>query len=38
MMVVGITATPEPLEKLNCPQHILPIDTTELRQYENRSI
>ena len=38
IMVVGITATPEPLEKLNCPQHILPIDTTELRQYENRSI
>ena len=38
MMVVGITATPEPLEKLNCPQHILPIDTKELRQYENRSI
>lgn len=37
-MVVGITATPEPLEKLACPQHIVPIDSNELRQYENRSI
>lgn len=37
-MVVGITATPESLDKLACPQHIVPIDTAELRQYENRSI
>ena len=38
IMVVGITATPEPLEKLHCPKHIVPIDATELRQYENHSI
>ena len=37
-MVVGITATPEPLEKLNCPQHIVPIDAAELRQYENQDV
>ena len=37
-LVVGITATPEPLEKLACPQHLVPIDAEELRQYENRSI
>ena len=37
-LVVGITATPEPLEKLACPQHLVPIDSAELRQYENRSI
>ena len=38
IMAVGITATPEPLEKLRCPQHIVPIDTEELRQYENQSV
>ncbi len=38
IMVVGITATPEPLDKLACPQHIVPIDSSELRQYENHSI
>ena len=37
IMVVGITATPEPLTKLNCPIHQVPIDTTQLRQYENRT-
>ncbi len=34
-MVVAITATPEPLERLSCPQYFLPIDTSQLRQYEN---
>lgn len=34
-LVVGITATPEPLESLNCPQNRVPIDTSVLRQYEN---
>ena len=38
IMVVGITATPEPLEKWHCPQHIVPIDASELRQYENYNI
>ena len=38
IMVVGITATPEPLDKLACPQHIVPIDSNELRQYENHNI
>jgi len=38
ILVVGITATPEPLDKLACPQHIVPIDSSELRQYENRTI
>ncbi len=38
IMVVGITATPEPLEKLRCPIYQVPIDTTELRQYKNRNI
>lgn len=35
-LVVGITATPEPLERLACAQHMVPIDTSVLRQYENR--
>lgn len=35
-LVVGITATPEPLEKLACAQYMVPIDTSALRQYENR--
>ncbi len=38
IMVVGITATPEPLEKWACPQHIVPIDSNDLRQYENHDI
>ena len=38
IMVVGITATPEPLDKLACPQHIVPLDASQLRQYENRTI
>lgn len=37
-LVVGLTATPEPLEKLNCPITRIPIDTSVLRQYENRHI
>lgn len=37
-MVVGITATPEPLEKWICPQYIVPIDASELRQYDNHNI
>lgn len=38
IMVVGITATPEPLDKLACPQHIVPLDASQLRQYENHNI
>lgn len=38
IMVVGITATPEPLEKLRCPIYQVPIDVAELRQYENYSL
>lgn len=38
IMVVGITATPEPLEKLACSQHIVPIDASQLRQYENHNL
>ena len=38
IMVVGITATPEPLEKLRCPIYQVPIDATELRQYEDQSV
>lgn len=38
IMVVGITATPKPLEKLRCPIYQVPIDATELRQYENHSL
>jgi hypothetical protein len=38
IMVVGITATPEPLEKLRCPIYQVPIDAAELRQYENYSL
>lgn len=37
-LVVGITATPEPLERLACPQHIVPIDQSVLRQYENKEV
>lgn len=36
-LVVGITATPKPLERLACPQHIVPIDQSILRQYENKT-
>ena len=35
-LVVGITATPEPLERLNCLQHIVPIDQASLRQYKEK--
>ena len=35
-LVVGITATPEPLEKLSCKQYFVPIDASTLRQYESR--
>jgi len=35
-LVVGITATPEPLSKLACAQYFVPIDTDVLRQYEVR--
>lgn len=38
ILVVGITATPEPLDKLACPQHIVPIDSSKLRQYENHTL
>jgi len=38
IMVVGITATPEPLDKLRCPIYQVPIDISELRQYENHSL
>ena len=38
IIVVGITATPEPLEKLRCPIYQVPIDAAELRQYENQSV
>ena len=38
IMVVGITATPEPLDKLRCPIHRVPVVAAELRQYENRNI
>ena len=37
-LVIAMTATPDLLEYMNCPQHIIPIDTSELRQYENHSI
>lgn len=36
-LVVGMTATPEPLERLNCPINRIPIDASNLRQYENRN-
>lgn len=32
IMVVSITATPEPLEKLACLQHIISIEASKLRQ------
>lgn len=37
-LVVAMTATPDALEKMRCPQHTIPIDTSELRQYENRTV
>jgi len=37
-LVVGMTATPKPLKNLNCPINCIPIDTSVLRQYENRHI
>lgn len=38
VMVVGITATPEPLEKLSCQQKLIPIDTTNLHCYKENKI
>lgn len=35
-LVVGITATPEPLANLCCPLFSIPIDQSALRQYENK--
>ena len=37
-LVVGITATPEPLERLSCTQYVVPIDASQLRQYENHEV
>ncbi len=37
-LVVGMTATPEPLEKLACAQYVVPVDASQLRQYENREV
>lgn len=37
-MVIAMTATPDALEKIKCPQHTIPIDTSELRQYENHNV
>ena len=37
-LIVGTTATPEPLSRLSCPQNLISIDTTSLRQYENKTI
>ena len=37
-LVVAMTATPDALEKMRCPQYTVPIDTSELRQYENRTV
>lgn len=37
-LVVGITATPEPLEKLSCKRYTVPIDASQLRQYENHEV
>lgn len=36
-LVVGMTATPKPLDRLNCPINRIPVDTSPLRQYENRN-
>ena len=39
VMVVGITATPKPLEKLACELYEVPIDRTNLRHFtENKQI
>ena len=37
-LVVGMTATPDKLIKLNCRINQLPIDVTKLRQYENKEV
>ena len=37
-LVVAMTATPDALEHMKCPQYTIPIDTSELRQYENRNV
>ena len=35
-LVIGMTATPEKLQKLNCRINRMPIDVSKLRQYETR--
>ena len=37
-MFVGITATPDFLKKLRCPQYYVPLDTSELRHYTEGNI
>ena len=37
-LIVGMTATPEPLSRLSCPLNPISIDTASLRQYENKTI
>ena len=37
-LIVGMTATPESLSRLSCPQNSISIDTASLRQYENKTI
>ena len=34
ILVIAISATPSPLEKLDCPLKSIPIDRTDLRHYE----
>ena len=36
--MIAMTATPDALEHMRCPQHTVPVDTSKLRQYENRNI
>lgn len=37
-LIVGITATPKPLNNLKCLKYHVPVNTTLLRQYENQSV
>jgi len=37
-MFVGITATPDYLKKLRCPQYHVPLDTSELKHYTEKEI
>ena len=37
-LFVGITATPDFLSKLRCPQYFVPIDTSELRCYTEKNV